>query len=150
MARAGGECEQLDGDRGFCRSIGHYARNAAAQAKPARRVSTRLAHLLRKYGLTGADCDALYCYQHGRCAVCNALIDINAVRGWHIDHDHEHCEHCARPGFSCRDGVRGICCDHCNTNRPESVQLALSLALYLMDPPAQHALAGHRSLSIAL
>lgn len=60
------------------------------------------ARLLKLYGLTQADWDALVRKQRDRCAICQT--DRPGGRGerWHIDHDHV------------TGQVRGLLCHRCN------------------------------------
>jgi hypothetical protein len=57
--------------------------------------STREYHLRRRYGITGADFDAMVEAQGGTCAVCDGKPE-------HVDHDHK------------TGHVRGILCFNCN------------------------------------
>ena len=57
--------------------------------------STREYHLRRRYGITGAEFDAMVADQGGTCAVCPG-------EPVHVDHDHE------------TGQVRGILCFNCN------------------------------------
>jgi hypothetical protein len=57
--------------------------------------STREYHLRRRYGITGAEVDAMVEAQGGTCAVC-------AGKPEHVDHDHATGE------------VRGVLCFNCN------------------------------------
>ena len=57
--------------------------------------STREYHLRRRYGITGADVDAMVAAQGGSCAVCDGKPE-------HVDHDHK------------TGKVRGLLCFNCN------------------------------------
>jgi hypothetical protein len=57
--------------------------------------STREYHLRRRYGITGADFDAMVEVQGGTCAVCDQKPE-------HVDHDHK------------TGKVRGLLCYTCN------------------------------------
>jgi hypothetical protein len=57
--------------------------------------STREYHLRRRYGITGADVEAMIEAQGGTCAVCPAAPE-------HVDHDHA------------TGRVRGVLCFNCN------------------------------------
>jgi hypothetical protein len=58
-------------------------------------------HLVKKYGLTSADRDALLQSQNNGCAVCGSISPRNKY-GWQVDH-------CHRTGK-----VRGVLCHGCN------------------------------------
>ena len=58
------------------------------------------------HGLTPAEVDALIALQGGLCAVCG-----RPGQRLQVDHDHRHC-----PGpLGCRNCVRGMLCNRCNT-----------------------------------
>lgn len=49
--------------------------------------------------------------QGGRCYLCDIVLDFEASRGVHVDHDHQCC-----PGErSCGKCIRGLACHACNT-----------------------------------
>lgn len=49
--------------------------------------------------------------QDGRCYLCSIVLDLEAPRGVHVDHDHDCC-----PGErSCGKCIRGLACHACNT-----------------------------------
>jgi hypothetical protein len=48
-------------------------------------------------------------YFSGACDLCGTT-DPGHLRGWSIDHDHDHCG----PGSFCIDCVRGVVCHPCN------------------------------------
>lgn len=56
--------------------------------------------LLRRYGITLEQRDALFTSQGSVCAVCAS--DTPGGKGWHVDHCHR------------TQAVRGILCHHCN------------------------------------
>ena len=68
-----------------------------ALANPRRR---RNARLLRDYGMTLEEHEAMFAAQGELCAICGR--DEPGGRGWHTDHDHG------------SGKVRGILCHHCN------------------------------------
>jgi Recombination endonuclease VII len=104
--------------------------------KRARKRSARLSSVRSRYGLSGADLDALRAAQHGRCA-CGRPFVTGTPR---VDHDHR-CGHCG--GAGCRRCVRGLLCDPCNVflghvrDRPEAL---INLARHLVLKPAQKVL----------
>jgi len=57
---------------------------------------SRTYHLKRRYGITGAQADAMYAEQDGLCAICRA------ASAAHVDHDH------------LTGKVRGLLCFNCN------------------------------------
>lgn len=66
------------------------------------RLATRQRHLVRKYGLTLADYDAMLAKQGGNCAICNAP-EVDQFKGvFHVDHCHS------------TGAVRGLLCRGCN------------------------------------
>jgi hypothetical protein len=83
-----------------------------------------------KYGISGADYDALYEAQGGRCALCRRAT--GARKRLAVDHDHK------------TGAVRGLLCGHCNReiigrsgDDPEFFERA---AEYLRNPPAREVL----------
>jgi hypothetical protein len=74
-------------------------------------LTKRNGMLLRKYGITQAEFDALVAYQDGRCAICGHIPQVNRANtrtgrtwtGLQIDHDHV------------TGTVRGLLCIRCNT-----------------------------------
>lgn len=122
----------LDADRAeIAAEKAEKAAHAAAVAagEVSRRVQTesqREARLLRTYGLTIADWDALFAHQRGQCAVCGREGVI-----LHVDHDHDTGE------------VRGLLCNRCNTGLGglgDSLKFLQAAVEYLRRPPAQDAL----------
>jgi hypothetical protein len=67
---------------------------------PYLRDEDRRRRLLREYGISPEEYDALLTSQDGRCCICGA--DYPGANGWHIDH-------CHKTGV-----VRGILCHRCN------------------------------------
>lgn len=84
------------------------------ECRDCRRVIARAAHILRTYGITQDQYDALYAEQEGRCAICgcddemmtipNGSRNRQARRFSHLYVDHDH-----RTGK-----VRGLLCQDCN------------------------------------
>jgi hypothetical protein len=75
--------------------------------------------LMRHYGLSSDDYDALFSSQQGKCAICNGD---NGGRRLHTDHDHE------------TGKVRGLLCSNCNTAiglLGDDIELLNKAVLYL-------------------
>jgi hypothetical protein len=91
--------EQFPRNRANPDGLGAYCKpchNAKGKATYERLYgSTREYHLRRRYGITGADFDAMVEAQGGTCAVCHGKPE-------HVDHDHA------------TGKVRGILCFNCN------------------------------------
>lgn len=66
------------------------------------KVETRERHLVRKYGVTLADYDAMLAAQGGRCAVCLTTPETQRYGVFHVDHCHA------------SGAVRGLLCRGCN------------------------------------
>ena len=81
-----------DGLGGYCKPC-HNAKGKATYQRLY--GGTREYHLRRRYGITGADFDAMVEAQGGTCAVCDQKPE-------HVDHDHK------------TGKVRGILCFNCN------------------------------------
>lgn len=69
---------------------------------PAWRAYKSEAELIRKYGITMADFDALLATQNGACAICKGDRSGPGAR-FHVDHEHT------------TGRVRGLLCSRCNT-----------------------------------
>lgn len=76
--------------------------NRKRLADPEHLRQKREAHMLRKYGLTMADFEALLAEQGGACAICGGPPNGPGVR-LHVDHCHD------------SDRIRGLLCGKCNT-----------------------------------
>lgn len=79
------------------------------------------ADLLKRYGLTPAEYDALLTAQEGRCAVCPRTTGATGRR-LYIDHNHT------------TGKVRGLLCSQCNCvlgHAEESIERLLALVQYL-------------------
>lgn len=66
------------------------------------RVATRERHLVRKYGVTLADYDAMLQAQDGKCAICLSPESAQYKGVFHVDHCHA------------TGAVRGLLCRGCN------------------------------------
>ncbi|WP_372440291.1 endonuclease VII domain-containing protein [Actinokineospora baliensis] len=105
------------------------------------RQAARDRHVLRTYGLTPGQYDALYAAQGGACHICRRAKGTGGRR-LSVDHDHRCC-----PGpLSCGRCVRGLLCKTCNRDvlghlrdNPDALRRA---AEYLEDPPAWRVLFG--------
>jgi hypothetical protein len=99
-----------------------------------RHGSTRHYHLVRRYGITAAQADALLAAQGGRGAICRERA------AEHVDHDHA------------SGAVRGMLCFNGNgglgqfRDRPDLLRLA---AEYLERPVAELPFAGPRQLVLS-
>lgn len=92
----------------------------------------RAAWVLKVYGITLAEWDAIFAAQGGVCAICRR--EPRKGETFHLDHEHT-------TGQSGR--VRGILCSYCNTRlvgRLKDHTKAQNMADYLRDPPATKAL----------
>jgi hypothetical protein len=101
-----------DGLTGYCKPC----HNAVGKETYERLYgSTREYHLRRRYGITGAEVEAMVAAQGGTCAVCSGPPQ-------HVDHDHA------------TGDVRGILCSNCNQalgNVRDEPQALRALAHYL-------------------
>ena len=100
-----------DGLTTYCRPC----HNEAGKEALARAGGSREYHLRRRYGITGADVDAMVEAQGGTCAVCDGKPE-------HVDHDHATGE------------VRGVLCFNCNQalgNARDDITVLKGLAAYL-------------------
>lgn len=74
------------------------------------RERNRTGHLVRTYGITDDEYNALLESQHGACAMCQKPAGA-FKRRLAVDHDHSCC-----PGSrSCGKCIRGLLCPACNT-----------------------------------
>lgn len=85
-----------------------YKKNRAAQSRKYHRDNLeksrrtrRNSHLLRTYGITVEEQDAMFNSQGRKCASCGS-VDPGNARGFAVDHDHN------------TKAVRGILCHPCN------------------------------------
>lgn len=63
-----------------------------------------------KFGLSLEQWEQMFTDQQGLCYLCSEPLDVEAVRGIHVDHDHS----CCRGEKSCGTCVRGLACFSCN------------------------------------
>ena len=96
----GNNRSSYDGFTGYCKSC-HATKGRESRIR--NWGSSRHHHLVRKYGITAVEADALLEKQDGVCAICQKIPDAISGASWHIDHDHSTGE------------VRGVLCHHCNT-----------------------------------
>jgi len=88
-----------DGYVAYCRPC----HNKNCQESLRRNGGSRNYHFRRRYGITGADADALIEQQGGICPLCQEVPRDKLKNKWHVDHDHE------------TGRIRGMLCHHCNT-----------------------------------
>jgi hypothetical protein len=109
-------------------------------AKRERKARSRALHLIRTYGLSPEDVDAIVATMPTNAAgmpVCpGCLTATGASKALAADHDH----HLERLGLPIRETVRGFLCGPCN----QAIGLGLArlgrLVAYLENPPAPEAL----------
>ena len=118
-------CEKPIASRGLCSS--HYNKKKWADGHRSPSVnakSRRDAHLKHRYGITGAEYDALLAAQDGKCAVCKQPPGANVRAHWGgklcVDHCHE------------TNTVRGLLCNDCNlaVGYAKTEETALAVAEY--------------------
>ncbi|MFJ6508650.1 endonuclease VII domain-containing protein [Streptomyces sp. NPDC091879] len=68
----------------------------------------RRRNLMRQYGITPEQFDAMLADQGGVCAICG---NAPGERAFHVDHDHA----CCAGRRSCGECLRGLLCTHCNS-----------------------------------
>jgi hypothetical protein len=113
--------------KGLCATCYRKARGVRAAATDAE--TTRRYRLVKQYGLTPAEYDAMLAAQGGLCAICRQPEEQRGpdgkVRPLAIDHNHA------------TDEIRGLLCSRCNTGlgwfRDDPAMLVAALA-YLMLP----------------
>lgn len=107
-----------------------------AKSKNDRRYAQlRENHLMRNYGITQAQYDALLSAQGGRCKVptCRTT-DPGGMGAFHIDHDHR----CCSGKKCCGKCIRGLLCNRCNTvlgRVLDSTDILNGLIQYLESQP---------------
>lgn len=111
-----------------CKSCSREAQRNWRKARPdydkrryeAEKVETRERHLVRKYGVTLADYDAMLDQQGGKCAICLTTTDTQRYGVFHVDHCHA------------TGAVRGLLCRGCNNllgvvkDKPEALARAIA------------------------
>jgi 5-methylcytosine-specific restriction endonuclease McrA len=102
------------------------------------KVETRERHLVRKYGVTLADYDAMLAAQGGKCAVCLTTPDTQRYGVFHVDHCHT------------SGAVRGLLCRGCNNVlgvvNDDPAALARAIAYLGVTVPQIPELIGHAIL----
>lgn len=99
-----------DGPASRCKPCSAEAQREWRRSKPdyertryqALKVETRERHLVRKYGVTLADYQAMLAKQGGCCAICRTTEDTQHNKVFHVDHCHA------------TGAVRGLLCRGCN------------------------------------
>lgn len=113
----------------FCKNrnnksgLATYCRACAAQRKKESMSrlhgSSRHYHLVRRYGVSAAEVDAMVERQAGRCPICTQELDERS----HVDHDHK------------TGRVRGVLCFNCNAGLgkyADSPEILVRAADYLL------------------
>lgn len=90
-----------DGREFYCRQCKNRRSRERRKAHPAARETARAAHLLRTYGISRDQYEALLVDQGGVCAICGQ--PERTTRRMAVDHDHK------------TGKIRGILCHGCNT-----------------------------------
>jgi hypothetical protein len=104
------------------------------------KVETRERHLVRKYGVSLSDYDAMLLAQDGKCAICLTTPDTQRYGVFHVDHCHA------------TGAVRGLLCRGCNNvlgvvnDSPEA--LARAIAYLGVEVPQIPELIGNAILSV--
>lgn len=103
----------------------HLENQRRRRARPEVKAKSREGHLLRKYGITQADYEALLEQQGGGCAICERKPTKKI--SLHVDHDH-------RTGT-----VRGLLCFLCNNALGDLGDDAehLRKAISYLNPPSE-------------
>ena len=130
-AWTGKACQRCNGKKGkkqlhlkYCYRCGITVRREKSRGAHARAIEER-------YGITGAQYDALYEYQSGKCYICQRAT--GKTRRLSVDHDHVTGE------------VRGLLCRPCNDilGHLRDDVLALERAVrYLQFPPFKRMMSG--------
>nr|DAX20884.1 MAG TPA: Recombination endonuclease VII [Caudoviricetes sp.] len=92
-----------------------------------RKQASRERSLMKRFGITMAEYEAIYEHQGGVCYICRRAT--GKSRALAVDHDHE-------TGY-----IRGLLCSSCNKgvigHLRDSVETLQRAITYLEDPPAQ-------------
>lgn len=99
-AWTGKRCAGCDGRKGKAYADRKFCGNCARDVRKANAEAAWAAYLLRTYGITKADYEALYEFQGGLCALCRRAT--GKSKRLSVDHDHKTGE------------VRGLLCGTCN------------------------------------
>jgi hypothetical protein len=119
------KCKDCDGG---ARPAPHPGPRCATHHREAKKASRRLAHgrwILKTYGITSEQYEALYEAQGGVCYIC--VRATGKTRKLAVDHDHA-------TGY-----VRGLLCKPCNSvlaHFRDDANAAIRLITYLDHPPA--------------
>jgi hypothetical protein len=90
--------------RSTCRECQNsYSRQYKSEHSVASSLTLRRCALMRRYGITLAQYDAMLAAQGGHCAICPATAPGGRGEAFHVDHDHA------------TGVVRGLLCHYCNT-----------------------------------
>jgi hypothetical protein len=109
--------------------------------KPGRKEKARDGELLRKYGITSLEYDAILASQDGACWICGKPPGKTRL---HVDHEHVKNDKKADPRLK-RTKVRGLLCWKCNNalgKFKDEIDILRKAADYLEEWPAQKILGG--------
>ena len=93
---------------------------------PADKDARRRYHLMKRYGITLEDYEAIKAVQGGTCFLCKRARGVS--RPLQVDHDHS---------LTGRDSVRGLLCGRDNNRLGWYEARAELVAVYLDTPPAR-------------
>jgi len=85
------------------------------------RATRRERHLIKNYGITSEQLQAMIASQAGRCAICSVEFRSLEKRAVHVDHCHQ------------TGAVRGVLCHSCNTKLGWYERMFDRIAAYLAD-----------------
>lgn len=108
-------------------------------------ITQRRYYLLRRYGLSEEQWEAMFESQDFVCAICKS--DRPGGKGWHTDHKHG-CYEDHTPEKACSKCIRGITCHRCNIYLISALESPLlkKAIQYLEFPPAQKHLEKSKSM----